>query len=135
MLIFYAQTNKFVSIFSCKISVIVKKMRNFWRARSNEQLLYSGSAPCNLSTISIHVLASCLHLLAVLHLVGQSIGTAGGSSPAYYHLLAIRDYRYFYTVWVPVAIPARQATRMDTVPAHVDWRACTATPLSEFSLL
>ncbi len=32
-----------------------------------------------------------------------------------------------------VAIPARQVRlhRMDTVPAYLDWRACTATPLSE----
>ncbi len=34
-----------------------------------------------------------------------------------------------------VAIPARQQAihRMDTVQAYVDWRACTATQLSEVS--
>jgi hypothetical protein len=34
-----------------------------------------------------------------------------------------------------VAIPTRQALRyrMDTVPAYVDWRACTATPLSRLT--
>jgi hypothetical protein len=32
-----------------------------------------------------------------------------------------------------VAIPACKATRTDTVPAYVDWRACTTTPTSRVS--